>query len=169
MTTAQTDAATRDRVDHDRVDVLLVCSAGGHLLQLCLLAEAWRDMPHAWVTLEREDAQMLSGERVFFGYGPTERSLPNLVRNTAYAWKLVRRLRPQVIVTTGAGLAVPFAWVGRMHRTKVVYIESLTRIHAPSLTYRLVRPVANRVYVQWPELAAMVRGARYVGNVLGRT
>jgi UDP-N-acetylglucosamine:LPS N-acetylglucosamine transferase len=123
-------------------------------------------MSHAWVTLQREDAGMLEGEQVYYGYGPTERNLPNLLRNIRCAWRLIRRLRPKVIVTTGAGLAVPFAWVGRLFGAKVVYIESLTRIEGPSLSYRLVRPVTSRVYVQWPELASTVAGARYVGNVL---
>jgi UDP-N-acetylglucosamine:LPS N-acetylglucosamine transferase len=151
------------------VDVLLVCSAGGHLLQLSLLAHAWGGIPHAWVTLDREDARLLAGEQVFYGHGPTERNIPNLLRNTVVAWKVVRRLRPEAIVTTGAGLAVPFAWIGRLFGAKVIYVESLTRIHGPSLTYRLVRPVTDRVYVQWPELARELRGARYAGNVLERT
>jgi hypothetical protein len=149
------------------VDVLLVCSAGGHLLQLCLLDGAWSDMSHAWVTLEREDAQMLAGQHVYYAHGPTERNLPNLLRNIVLAGKLLHRLRPKAIVTTGAGLAVPFAWVGRLYGAKIVYIESLTRIERPSLSYRLIRPVTDRVYVQWPELASTVHEARFVGNVLG--
>jgi UDP-N-acetylglucosamine:LPS N-acetylglucosamine transferase len=157
-----------DRDGIDQVDVLLVCSAGGHLLQLRLLAEAWSGMSHAWVTLQREDARMLSGERVFYAWGPTDRNIRNLIRNLFFARKLLRRLRPKVVVSTGAGVAVPFAWLGRMRGAKIVYIESLTRITSPSLSYRLVRPAATRVYVQWPELATAVRGARYVGNVLGR-
>ena len=125
-------------------------------------------MSHAWVTLQREDAQMLAGERVYYGHGPTERNVPNLLRNVAFAWTLIRRLRPKVIVTTGAGLAVPFGWVGRLHGAKVVYIESLTRIEGPSLSFRLVQPVTNRVYVQWPDLVSSVPGGRYAGNVLER-
>jgi beta-1,4-N-acetylglucosaminyltransferase len=159
-----TAAASRDQVD-----VLLVCSAGGHLFQLSLLASAWTGLRHAWVTLDREDARLLAGERVFYGHGPTERNIPNLLRNTALAWQLVRRLRPKAIVTTGAGLAVPFAWIGRLHGAKIIYVESLTRIHGPSLTCRLVRPVTDRMYVQWPELTEEIRGARYAGNVLERT
>jgi len=151
------------------VDVLLVCSAGGHLLQLYLLGEAWAGLTCSWVTLEREDSKMLEGERVYYAYGPTERNLPNLFRNIFFAVKLMRRLRPKVIVTTGAGLAVPFAWVGRCFGARIVYIESLTRIEQPSLSYRLARPVVDRVYVQWPDLIPSVPEARYVGNVLKRT
>ena len=138
-------------------------------MQLCLLADAWRDMPHAWVTLKREDSRMLEGQRVYYAHGPTERNLPNLLRNIMFAWRLMREIRPKVIVTTGAGPAVPFAWVGRLVGAKIVYIESLTRIEGPSLSYRLVRPVVDRVYVQWPDLTARVPGARYAGSVLEQT
>jgi UDP-N-acetylglucosamine:LPS N-acetylglucosamine transferase len=100
-------------------------------------------------------------------YGPTNRNLRNLARNAILAWRIVRDVRPSAIVTTGAGVAVPFAWVARLRRIPVVYIESFTRIEEPSLSLRLIRPAASRVYVQWPELAQRVRGARYVGSILG--
>ena len=149
-------------------DVLLVCSAGGHLFQLVLIADAWRDLSRAWVTLDREDSRsLLIGETVFYGHWPTTRNALNLVRNLRLAFRLVRRLRPRAIVTTGAGIAVPFAWVGRIFGAKVVYVESLTRIEAPSLSCRLVSSVADRVYVQWPELTRTLPRSRYAGNVLG--
>jgi hypothetical protein len=43
----------------------------------------------------------------------------------------------------------------------------LTRIAEPSLSLRLIRPAASRVYVQWPELAQRLPGARFVSSVLG--
>jgi hypothetical protein len=50
----------------------------------------------------------------------------------------------------------------------VVYIESFTRIDGPSLTGRLVRPVADRLYVQWPDLTQLGSKSRYAGNVFAR-
>ena len=168
MTRGATRPTGGVRAQQGRVGVLLVCSAGGHLLQLCLLADAWRGMPHAWVTLDREDARsLLPGETVYYGYWPTTRHALNLLRNLRLAMTIVWRLRPAVIVTTGAGVAVPFAWIGKLVGAKVVYVESLTRIAKPSLSCRLIRPIADRVYVQWPELAASLPGSRYVGNVVG--
>jgi UDP-N-acetylglucosamine:LPS N-acetylglucosamine transferase len=164
MTKAQANLGSR--AEPARVDVLLVSSAGGHLLQLHLLREAWRDRSHAWVSLDREDARsLLANERVFYGYWPTTRNVLNLIRNLRLATRVIRTLRPTVIVTTGAGLAVPFAWVGRLAGAKVVYVESLTRISKPSLSCRLIRPVANRIYVQWPELVEAIPGSRYRGTV----
>jgi beta-1,4-N-acetylglucosaminyltransferase len=153
-----------------RRELLLVCSSGGHLQQLHALRAAWEPYPRLWVTFDRSDARsLLAGEEVVHAHGPTNRSLRNLMRNLVLAVRLLARERPRVILTTGAGVAVPFAWVGRLLGSRVVYVESATRIEAPSLTLRLVRPVAYRVYVQWPELQRRIPSARYRGSVLDPT
>ncbi|MCC6222820.1 MAG: UDP-N-acetylglucosamine--LPS N-acetylglucosamine transferase [Thermoleophilia bacterium] len=151
----------------DRSELLLVCSTGGHLLQLVALREVWGDRSRSWVTFDKSDARsLLAGERVRFAHGPTNRSIPNLLRNLWLAWRLLRVVRPAVVLTTGAGVAVPFAWIGRLRGARIVYVESFARIGGPSLTLRLIRPLADRIYVQWPELAAPVcRGSRYAGSV----
>ena len=149
-----------------RVDLLLVCSCGGHLLQLVALRDSWQGFSRAWVTFDKSDARsLLDDERVYFAHGPTNRSVKNLVRNLFVAWRVVREVRPRVVVTTGAGIAVPFAWMARLLGATVVYVESLARIDGPSLTYRLIAPVADRRYVQWPELAETLPRSRFVGNV----
>jgi UDP-N-acetylglucosamine:LPS N-acetylglucosamine transferase len=154
---------------HGPVDVLLVCSTGGHLLQLAALREAWAGRSRAWVTFDKSDARsLLRGERVHFAYGPTNRNVPNLLRNLVLARRLVGSLRPKVVVTTGAGVAVPFAWIARLRGAKVVYVESFTRIDGPSLSCRMIAPVAARIYAQWPELEASYGRARFRGNVFLR-
>jgi UDP-N-acetylglucosamine:LPS N-acetylglucosamine transferase len=102
---------------------------------------------------------------VVYAYAPTNRSVKNLVRNAVLAVRIVRRLRPRVVLSTGAGVAVPFAWAGRLFGARVVYVESFTRIEEPSLSCRLIAPIADRVYAQWPELPHAFPRARYVGNV----
>ncbi len=148
------------------IDVLLVCSTGGHLLQLVALREAWDGRSRAWVTFDKSDARsLLQGEFVYHAHGPTNRNIPNLLRNLLLAPRIVGRLRPRVVITTGAGVAVPFAWIARLRGAKIVYVESFTRIDHPSLSCRLIAPVANRIYAQWPELADAYPRARFVGNV----
>jgi UDP-N-acetylglucosamine:LPS N-acetylglucosamine transferase len=119
------------------------------------------------VTLDKEDSRcLLVHERVVFAYGPTTRNVVNLIRNLVLAWRVLRQLHPKVIVTTGAGIAVPFAWLARFFGAKVIYIESLTRIDSPSLSCRLIAPVADRLYVQWQELADVLPKAQFVGSVV---
>jgi beta-1,4-N-acetylglucosaminyltransferase len=149
-----------------KADVLLVCSSGGHLLQLLALHDVWGDLPHVWVTEGTSDARsLLEGETVIVAHWPAERSLVKLVRNVVLAWQVFGRVRPRVVLTTGAALAVPFAWVSRIRGARVVFVESLTRVDALSLSGRLISPASHRVYVQWPDLARNVPGARYAGAV----
>jgi beta-1,4-N-acetylglucosaminyltransferase len=153
----------------EKADVLLVCSSGGHLQQMLALQPAWGPYSHVWVTFDKSDSRsLLRDERVVFAYSPTNRSVKNLVRNLVLAWRTLRVVRPRVLLTTGAGVAVPFAWIGRIRGVKIVYVESFTRIEGPSLTGRLVGPVAHRSYVQWPEMERLVPKARYAGNVFAR-
>lgn len=150
----------------DRADLLLVCSSGGHLLQLVALRDAWDAYSRRWVTFDKSDARsLLDGEAVTFAYGPTNRSIKNLLRNLALAWRIVGQVRPMIVLTTGAGVAVPFAWIARVRGARVVYVESLTRIDQPSLSCRLIAPTASRIYAQWPELLDALPRARYAGQV----
>lgn len=146
---------------------LLVCSPGGHLQQMLALEPAWRGMERSWVTLAAADSEhLLAGERVTFGHGPTNRSLRNLVLNFGLAWRLLRRDRPDAILSTGAGLAVPFFLVGKLLGMRLVYVESVTRIETISLSGRLVYRLADRFFVQWPQAAEQLPRAEYAGSVL---
>jgi UDP-N-acetylglucosamine:LPS N-acetylglucosamine transferase len=148
---------------------MLVCSSGGHLLQMLELRPAWDDFERVWVAFDKSDTRsLLAGERVIHAHGPTNRDLPNFVRNLGLAYRVIRRERPGAILTTGAGLAVPFAWVGRLFRVPTVYVESFTRIEELSLSARLISPIASRVYVQWRELAPSTSPYRFAGNLFVR-
>lgn len=152
--------------DREAGPLLIVCSSGGHLLQMLALREAWEGFDRVWVTFDKSDARsLLRGERVLHAYGPTNRNVPNLLRNLRLAARVVKRERPAAILTTGAGVAVPFAWIGRLRGVPTVYVESFTRMHELSLSGRLIAPVASQVYAQWPELAASSSDVRFAGNL----
>lgn len=91
---------------------LLVGSSGGHLTQLLALEPWWREIERGWVTFDTPDAvHALSGEaHVWWAHHPTTRNVPNLLRNTRLAWRLVREFRPTIVVSTGAAVAWPFFW-----------------------------------------------------------
>jgi beta-1,4-N-acetylglucosaminyltransferase len=108
---------------------------------------------------------LLADEHPLLAYGPTNRSLRNLIRNLPFAWRTIRRLDPNVILSTGAGVAVPFFLVGKLLRRRLVYVESFTRTQSGSLSGRLVYPLADEFFVQWPR-AANGRRMRYAGRGL---
>jgi UDP-N-acetylglucosamine:LPS N-acetylglucosamine transferase len=159
-----------------RADLLLACASGGHLSQLLALREAWEDESHLWVTESTADAHsLLAGEPVVYAHGPAHRNLDLGAHRIALAWlrnivlgaRVAVQARPRVVLTTGGAVAVPFVWAARLLGARVVYIESLTRVDTLSTSCRLISPIADRLYVQWPELAELVPNARYAGSVLG--
>ncbi len=147
--------------------VLIVCSSGGHLAQLHCLDAWWRRHERAWVTFDKADARsLLAGERVYWGHHPTNRNVPNLLRNAALALRVLARERPDVIVSNGAGIAVPFLWLGKLGGARTVYVEVYDRVDTPTLTARLVRPVLDRMVVQWEEQRRFYPEGVFLGAVL---
>lgn len=150
----------------NRHRLLLVCSSGGHLLQLVTMRPAWEEHDRLWVTFPKSDAQsLLADERVTWAHSPTNRNIKNLLRNGWLAWRVIRKERPTVVITTGAGVAVPFCYVGWLLGAHIIYVESFARVKDRSLTGRLVRPVAHLFLVQWKDLLALFPGSRYEGKV----
>ena len=146
--------------------ILLVCSAGGHLLQLHALKQVWGAYPHHWVSLKKADSEsLLASEPVTWAYGPTNRNILNLIRNLVLAVRVLLREKPTIIISTGAGVAVPFIWLGWVLRIHPIYLESYARRRGFSLSGKLVRPVASEFIVQHPELAQIIPGVSYYGSV----
>ncbi|MCA2186090.1 PssD/Cps14F family polysaccharide biosynthesis glycosyltransferase [Nonomuraea cavernae] len=147
--------------------VLLVASSGGHLAQLASLEPWWRKWHRTWVTFDTDDARSrLRGENVVWGHHPTTRNLPNLVRNFRLAIKLLRRDRPALIVSTGAGVAFPFFLIAKFVRIPTVYIEVYDRLDSATLTGRLCSPLTTLFLVQWEEQLRFYPRARVIGGLL---
>ncbi len=146
--------------------VLLVGSSGGHLAQLLCLRPWWSEYERHWVTFHTEDAvSRLAEESVTWAHHPTTRNVPNLVRNTALARRVLREQRPDVVISTGAGVAVPFFWLARLHGIASVYLEVYDRIDSRTVTGRLCRPVADLFLVQWSDQLRLYPSSVLLGPV----
>lgn len=145
--------------------VALVCSSGGHLLQLLSLEPAWEGFEERWVALSGADVDfLLADRRVVRAHGPTNRSIGKFLLNLRVAWRVLRAEPFDAVISTGAALAVPFFIVGRLLGCKCIYVESLTRTRSLSLSGWLVWPLAQAFFVQWPEASG--RRRIYAGRVL---
>jgi Oligosaccharide biosynthesis protein Alg14 like len=147
--------------------VLLVCSSGGHLAQLYNLRPWWERFRRVWVTFDTEDARsLLAGEAVVRAHHPTTRSIRNLIRNALLALRVFRQYRPRAIVSTGAGVAVPFFLLARLFDVRTIYIEVFDRIDAPSLTARLCYPLSDLFALQSDEQARFFPRGKVVGALV---
>lgn len=145
--------------------ICIVSSVGGHLTEVRQLRPAYEEYDHFYVL---NDRALLPPDMVGKTYtiAHSERDWKFLL-NLWEAYRILRRERPKVIVSTGAGPVVPFAIVGRMlFGVRVIYVETITKIHAPSLTGKIMKHLADKFYFQWDSLRPYFPKGEYSGQVM---
>ena len=145
--------------------VCIVTSCGGHLTEVRCLLPAYRDLQHFYVLNDKallgDDMQ---GKTFFITH--SERDWKFLI-NLWEAFTILRKERPSLILSTGAGPVVPFALIGRLFfRTRVVFVETITRIDRPSLTGRIMYWLAHDFFYQWKTLDRFFPKGVYGGTIL---
>lgn len=146
--------------------VLLVCSSGGHLKALQQLKPFWSQHDRKWVTFQTRSTSAYYqeiNESPIWAYSPTNRNLPNFFRNLRLSFQVLKDYRPDVILTTGAGVAVPFLILGRLMGCQTVFIESVTRVTSLSLSAKLALPFLTVLYVHWQQLLDQYPQAELIG------
>ncbi len=149
----------------DERHVLAVASAGGHFQQLMALRPGLADQRVTYMTT-------LAGLGAQFGADP-QITIPDCNADTPLAvlrcmavigWRIVR-LRPDVVITTGAlpGLIAIF-W-GRVIGARTLWVDSIANAETLSASGKLARRVAHLTLSQWAEVAADT-GTRYEGSIL---
>jgi beta-1,4-N-acetylglucosaminyltransferase len=147
--------------------IALVSSAGGHLIQLYHLRPWWEKHARLWVTFDLPDSRsLLDGERVFWAYHPTTRNIRNLLKNLWLAWRILRTARPDIVVSTGAGVAFPFFVIARLLRIKTTYVEVYDRIDHATLTGKLCYPISDLFLLQWEEQKRFYPRGEVIGALL---
>lgn len=133
------------------VKVCIVSSCGGHLTEVRCLKPAYAVYEHFYVL---NDKAMLPADmegRTYF-IAHSERDWKFLL-NLWEAFRIFRKEKPHVLLSTGAGPAVPFAIIGRfLFGTRVIFVETITRIERPSMTGRIMYCLAHDFFYQWHSL-----------------
>ena len=149
-----------------KLKVCLVGSSGGHLTHLYMLKPFWKDKERFWVTFDKEDARsLLENEIMYPCYFPTNTNIKNLIKNTIVAFKILKKEKPDLIISSGAAVAVPFFYLGKLFGAKLIYIEVFDRIDKPTMTGKMVYPITDKFIVQWEEMKKVYPKAINLGSI----
>lgn len=131
--------------------VCIVSSCGGHLTEVRSLKSAYEMHVHLYVLNDKALLPSdMQGKTYFITH--SERDW-RFILNLWEAYVILRRERPTLILSTGAGPVVPFALVGRLlFGTRVIFVETITRINKPSMTGRIMYWLAQDFFYQWKPL-----------------
>ena len=135
--------------ERKRLKICLACSHGGHLTEMKQIEEAFDGHDTFYFTYDADTTRRL----------PDAYTVPNMARNPVEFVKnlfRVRRIfgkeRPDLVVSTGAEIAIPVVLVAKLFRIPTVYIECGAQATHPSITGRVMCRLADRFHVQWQEL-----------------
>jgi UDP-N-acetylglucosamine transferase subunit ALG13 len=137
-----------------RAPIVLAASGGGHLDLLVRIRSVAADRERIWLTSPGSRAQQLEaeGERVVT-VDPMDRTKLS-ASNPSRSALLALKLRPRVVITSGAGMVAPFCQAAKLLGARVLFIETMARVTSPSAGGLFISRMADEVFVQWPELLA---------------
>lgn len=148
----------------EKLKVLAVASGGGHVVELVRLQPAF-DM-HELIYMSTLESYQASFSGYEYHVVP-DFSRWNPFRIPKVAWSMYRSLRkikPDVIVTTGAAPGVLALFLGKMLGAKTIWVESLCHAEKVSISGKICNLFADRVYTQWPHLSTS--SIVYSGNIM---
>lgn len=146
--------------------ICLVSCHAGHLTELLMLLPAFEGHDRLFVTQRNVRVETLSSHgRVFtlpaIGFNPWR-----MLFAFFQAARILHRERPHLIVSTGTQIAIPFFVLSRLLGCKSIFVESWCRIHSASRTGRIIYPLADYFFVQWPTMLEIYGAkARYEGGL----
>jgi len=145
----------------------LVCSHGGHLAEMLRLEQAFEGCRTFYFCYDADTTRRLENA---YRVPNKPLSLGAFGKNLLRLVRIFRHERPDVVISTGAEIAIPAALVAKLFRIPVMYIECGAQVFSPSMTGRILYYVADRFYVQWPELQNVYGPrAQYAGSLIDET
>jgi len=148
--------------------VCFVASCGGHFEQISNLRELAQKHDSFLLTEMKASYQNSFWKKVYY-VPPIDRNekgfLCHAVKLAAKTFRIFRKEKPDVIISTGALAAFPMCLIGKLFGKKVIFIESFACVHKASLTGRCVYPFADLFLVQWEEMKAVYPKAVYRGGL----
>lgn len=150
--------------------VLFISSTGGHLselLQLEPLFERYdsyvvteKTKINLWLKKKYKTYYLLYGARNF----PIRYFFKFLI-NLMKSFHLFFKIKPDIVVSTGAHTSVPMCFIAKIFRKKIIFIETFAKIDSPTLSGKLIYPIADAFYVQWENMKNFYPKAIYKGGL----
>lgn len=144
--------------------VLAVASGGGHWEQMMLLRPAFEGHDVRFATTDKAIAEQ-RGIRAHWVPDCNQNQPLRSFVSLCVAVVLLLRVRPHVVITTGAAPGFWCLMAGRLVGARTMWIDSVANGEQLSMSGKLSKRFAHQCLTQWPEVADEPR-VKYRGAVL---
>jgi UDP-N-acetylglucosamine:LPS N-acetylglucosamine transferase len=148
-----------------KTKILAIASIGGHWIQLLRLMPAFKDQEVTFISTMASFAGTVSGHKFYTVPDANRSNKFDLFKCAlAVSWIVFFKIRPNVIITTGAAPGLIGLVAGKVIGAKTIWIDSIANVDKLSMSGSIALKIADRVYTQWEHLATSK--VTYSGNVL---
>jgi len=144
--------------------ILFISASGGHLEQLMMLKPLMDKYPSIVVT----EKTKVNSKSDYFMLQAGAKHKPVMIRfviNFFIALFIFLKERPTHIVSTGGIIGVPFVYISKLAKTKIIFIETFARVHDSTRTGRFMYKHADLFLVQWESLLKIYPNAKHGGSI----
>jgi len=153
--------------------VMFISSTGGHFTEMMQLKSLFDKYDYSIVTEKTKShyktLKESYGKKIsFLIYGTKDKPISYIFKLFINCWIslfLFIKYRPKYIITTGAHTAGPMCCIGKIFRSKIIFIESFANVTSKTVTGNIIYKFADLFIVQWPEMIKVYPKAKYVGGV----
>ncbi|MEB0150096.1 glycosyltransferase [Pseudomonas sp. CCC2.2] len=133
--------------------ILAISSKGGHWLQLLRLQSVWADQDVFFVCNDPQLHHQVAGHEFSTVIDASMDSRSRLIIQGIQVFWIVMRIRPDLVITTGAAPGFFAILWGNLIGAKTVWVDSIANAEELSLAGKKVGKWADIWLTQWPELA----------------
>lgn len=142
-----------------------MASSGGHWIQLLRLRPAFEGCDVIYAIVDPSSKSQVAENELLLFPDANKDTKVALLKSAARVLRSLMRVRPDVIVTTGAAPGFLAIATGRCFGAKGVFVDSIANAHELSISAKLVLKIGGRVFTQWPDVAKDT-DAEFFGAVL---
>ena len=146
------------------VKILAVSSSGGHWIQLNKLRPFLSRYNTEYMSTDKSLDQSIT-EKFYYVRDASMWDKPGLLIQFIQIFFVMVKVRPDVVVSTGAAPGFFSLFIGKIMGKKTIWIDSMANAEEMSLAGRKVRRFSDVWLTQWPELETE-DGPEFRGQVL---
>ncbi len=148
--------------------ILFAASSGGHFEQLLMLKPLMKKYDSVLLTERTEYDMGDNGIKTIYVPQINRKGIsffPKFIANIFRAIKIYHKEKPDIMITTGVLAIVPLALIVKLHRRKLVYIESFAKVTSKTLSGKILYKFADQFYVQWEQMLKLYPKAIFKGGI----
>lgn len=138
--------------------VVFISSTGGHLNELLQLKPLMKKYDSYIITEKTKSNLSLKDkfDKVYYlVYGTKKNLFTYFFKfgfNILRSLYLFIKIKPNIIITTGTHTAVPMCYIGKIFRSKIIYIETFANSKTKTVAGKIIYPIADTFIVQWESM-----------------